>query len=407
MLHRFTILLFLLFAVLSRGSSQGVAPKKLLIYYGYPSKINSLTTSSQSAANEFSRYDYVVWPDNIEDAGVNADEKNKSKIILDLINANTKVYGYVSLSMKIASPLAASVIEAKLTRMKEFGFKGVLFDECGYVDGVTRSRLATAVNSAHQKGLAVMANTLYSTCLFDNAYNSVYNPSSLPTPFTMQDGYLFESQVVINGNYFRFAGENGSQYDEWDFWRAKSDTLRQFQKQLNFKVFSITTPDYFSTYDQAKYHFAWYCAWLWGHEATGWSEQNYSSDAAGNTSPNTAPYRTPPAGITNPGNRFLTEFARNGNEHFRFTNTGRIFANTHTKQAGFTSCGTVVSQQNGNWTNAASWAGNRAPYPCDIAAIQSGQAISVGDSVTARKLLIQSNGRLLYSPSGKINLVGD
>jgi hypothetical protein len=118
------------------------------------------------------------------------------------------------------------------------------------------------VQYAHSKNLAVLANTLYTTCLFQNAYNPVYNPAQIPNALGSQDGYLFESHVIINGNSFRFAGENGSPYDEWDYWRAKSDTLRQFQKQIGFKVFSVTTPDYFSTYTQAKHYFAWYCAWL-------------------------------------------------------------------------------------------------------------------------------------------------
>ncbi|GAB3993749.1 hypothetical protein GCM10028807_29790 [Spirosoma daeguense] len=407
MFLRFTFLFSLLFGSILIGNSQNVAPKKLLIYYGFPSKINSLTVNTQSAANEFSRYEYVVWPDNIENATINPVESGKSHTILTQMNPATKVYGYVSLSMKIPSPLSLSTIEAKLQRIKDFGFKGVLFDECGYVDSVTRDRLTAAVTYAHERGLAVMANTLYSTCLYDNVYNATYNPSSKPTPFTSQDGYLFESHVVIGGNYFRFQGEDGSPYDDWDFWRAKSDTLRQFQKQLNFKVFSVTTPNYASDYDSAKYRFAWYCAWLWGHEATGWSEYNYSSDAPNNTSPNKAPFREPPTDAPNPGNRFLTEFARNGNEHFRFTNTGRIYANTQTKQAGFISCGTVVSQQNGSWTTPASWQGNRVPYPCDGVTVQTGQLISVNGSVTARKLLIQAGSRLAYDAFGKIILVGE
>lgn len=387
-------------------NAQSNAPKPLLIYYGFPSKINNLTTT-QGAATEFSRYAYVVWPDNIEDNQVNPTESVMSKNILNLISPNTTVYGYVSLALKPGLPqLTQAQIRQKLDRISVFGFKGVLFDECGYVDNVSRDRLTDAMTYAHQKGLAVMANTLYSTCLFDDAYHPTYNPSGKPTPFGSQDGYLFESHVVMNGNYFRFAGEGDSQYDEWDFWRAKSDTLRRFQQQIRFKVFSITTPTYQSTYDQAKFWFTWYCAWLWGHEATGWSEQAYSSDVAGNTSRNLAPFRTPPA-VATPGNRFLTEFARTGNEHFRFTNKGRISANTQTKQAGFISCGPVASSQSGSWTSAATWTGARVPYPCDAVTISANHIITVTQPVTARHLTIGTRGKLLFTLSGKVALVGE
>jgi hypothetical protein len=386
-------------------SAQTVSPKPLLIYYGFPAKINGLTTA-QEAATEFSRYAYVVWPDQIEDYSKNPAEAPKAKTILDLINPATKVYGYVSLSQKIPTPLTEAQIFQRLDAISAFGFKGVLFDECGYVDGVSRSRMTNAVQYAHTKNLVVLANTLYSTCLFQNAYNPVYNPTQIPSALGSQDGYLFESHVIINGNYFRFAGENGSQYDEWDYWRAKSDTLRQFQKQIGFKVFSITTPDYFSTYTQAKHYFAWYCAWLWGHEATGWSEQNYSSDAPNNTSSNLAPFRTPPT-ITTPGNRFLTEFSRTGNEHVRFTNTGRIWANTETKMAGFTTCGTITSSQTGVWTNAGIWSGGRVPYPCDAVIIGQNHTVSIPEPVTARKVTLSQNGKIRFDTQGKLIVAGE
>ena len=403
---RFSLVYALWIGTLILTNAQNNTPKPLLIYYGFPSKLNNLTTA-QDAANAFSQYAYVVWPDNIEDSQVNPVESGKSKDILNLINPNTRVYGYVSLAFKANSPqLSLAVIHQKLDRISAFGFKGVFFDECGYLDNVSRDRLTDAVAYAHLKNLDVMANTLYSTCLFDNAYNPTYNPSTKLTPFTSRDGYLFESDVVLNGNYFRFAGENGSQYDEWDFWRAKSDTLRQFQKQLNFKVFSITTPDYQSDYDASKYAFAWYCAWLWGHEATGWSEQTYSSDVSGNTSRNMAPFRIPPA-ITDPGSRFLTEFTRTGNEHFRFTNKGRIWANTQTKQALFTSCGTVSSYQSGSWTDAASWTGSRVPYPCDVVSVSSNQVITVIESVMARKLMVGTGAKFSLGMMGKITVAGE
>ncbi len=61
---RFLLFCALWVAWLLRAEAQPApnTPKPLLIYYGYPAKINGLTTA-QAAATAFSQYAYVVWPD--------------------------------------------------------------------------------------------------------------------------------------------------------------------------------------------------------------------------------------------------------------------------------------------------------------------------------------------------------
>lgn len=375
---------------------QTTQPKPLLIYYGFPSKINNAATL-QAAAATFSQYRYVVWPDEMENSVVNPTETPKNKQIFDLINPQTtKVFGYISISMKNGSQkLSQSKIRAKIDLIYNFGVRGILFDECGYTDNVSRSRLDSAVRYAHLKQMAVIANTLYPQELYSNAYHPNWNPNNIPTPFTNQDFYLFESHVIINGNYFRFQGENGSQYDEWEFWRAKSDTIRRYAALIGFKVFSNTTPDFYSTYDQQKFHFAWFCAWLNGHEATSWSERDYSSDVVGNTSRNTAVFRTPP-NFPNSGNRYLSTFSKEGNNHIRHTNRGKIQANTQTKTFSFGDFDTIISNQSGLWNNENTWVGGKIPTNYTHVIIDTNHTITVPTTYTA------SSARFKTNTNGKV-----
>ena len=45
--------------------AQAIRPGSLLVYYGYPSAINSASSVAQ-AATEFGRYDYVAWGGGLE-----------------------------------------------------------------------------------------------------------------------------------------------------------------------------------------------------------------------------------------------------------------------------------------------------------------------------------------------------
>lgn len=362
---------------------QSNQPKKLLIYYGFPSKINN-AANLQAAANTFGQYNYVVWPDNMESTVINPVEAVKNKQIFDLINPlTTKVFGYISLSMKKKGQKLSQIsIRNKIDLLDSFGVHGILFDECGYTDTVSRARLDSSVSYAHSKGLSIIANTLYPQEIYSNAYHPTWNSTSLPTPFTNQDYYLFESHIIMNGQYFRFQGENNSQYDEWEFWRAKSDTITRYANLIGFKTFSITTPDYYSNYDAHKHHFAWFCAWLNGHEATGWSEQNYSSDIPENTSQNIAPYRTPP-NILNSGTRFLSSFMRESNNHIRYTNTGKIQANTQTKVFSFGDFDTIISIQSGSWASTDTWLNGKIPQKYNHAIIGANHKVFVPDGFTA------------------------
>jgi hypothetical protein len=400
------LVIFFYFLVCSSTSMSQTTPKSLLIYYGFPSKINSVGTL-QAAADTFSRYRYVVWPDNMENAIINPTETPKNKQIFNLINSNTtKVFGYISLSMKTGGPkLSQNAIRAKIDLIYTFGVRGILFDECGYQDDVSRARVDSSVRYAHSKQMSIIANTIYPQEIFSNAYHATWNPNSMPTPFTNQDFYLFESYTIINGDYFRFQGENGSQYDEWEYWQAKSDSIRKYEQIVGYKTFSVTTPEYNSTYNAQKFHFAWFCAWLNGHEATGWGEQNFSSDVAGNTSRNIALFRNRPI-IVNSGNKFISGFIKQGNNYLRYTNTGKIQVNTASKTYSFGNFDNITSVQTGLWNLSATWNPNAVPSTYDNVTLNPTHNItlSTGTAAYGVKINLKSNSKIIFQNNSTLNI---
>lgn len=400
------LLIFSFLLLSSYISMTQPTPKSLLIYYGFPSKINNVI-SLQAAADTFSKYKYVVWPDNMESVVINPIEMPKNKQIFDLINKQTtKVFGYISLSMKANGPkLSQNTIRAKIDLIYTFGVRGILFDECGYQDNVSRARLDSSVKYAHSKQMGIIANTIYPQEIFSNAYDATWNQNSIPTPFSNQDFYLFESHTIINGSYFRFQGENGSLYDEWEYWKDKSDSIRKYEQRVGFKTFSITTPDYFSTYDVQKFHFAWFCAWLNGHEATGLGEQNFSSDVQGNTSKNITLFRNRP-NVTGYGDRFLSDFIKDGNNYIRYTNTGKIQVNTQFKNYGFGSFDNIISSQTGFWNVNTTWNSSLIPTTYNNVILNNNHNItlSTGTSAFSVKLNLKSNSKIIFQNNTTLNI---
>ncbi len=395
--------------ITSASIAQNTTPKKLLIYYGFPSMINGATSLTQ-AANEFQKYDYVIWPDNIENAVINPIETPKTESIYSLLDtAATKVFGYVSLSMKNSGPkLSQSAIQQKLDGIANFGLYGVLFDECGYTDTVSRARLDSAVKHAHLKKLKVMANTLNPHEVFSNANDPAWNSSNISSPFTPSDFYLFESHTIINGRFFHFQGENNSTYDEWLYWRGKSDSIRKYENLIGLKTMSVTTPDYFSNYDESKFHFSWFAAWLNGHEAAGWGEKDFSSDVPSNPVRNVAPYRNRPM-LNDPGKKFISEmFFISNNDHIRYTNRGKIRLNTYTKTFDFSGFDTLESVQSGAWNNTSTWQNGLLPEAYFKIKINSSHKINVPSGVTAKAAGIETlSGAVFQTESGSIMQIGN
>lgn len=343
-------------------------PKKLLIYYGYPSLINGAAGNLVTASNTFRQYEYVVLGAGLE-APSHGDHANTGTIINN-IKSQVKVFGYVWLGRHLSNPTpwTNAQIRQKIDLWKAMGVHGIFLDDYGYSEKVSRARQDSAVRYIHAQGLSAFANTGNADEVFGNTVNSTYNPTGMVTPLDNRDFYLWESYVVIVGRYYGMY----MTFSEWEYWHVKSDQLRAYQNTIGFKTMSITTPNAGGTFDAAKWQFTWYAAWLQGHEATGWGEANYSA-----TSPaaNSAPFRARPS-VVNPGTQYTSGVQNTGSQFFRLTNTGKIWADTTLKTAGFTGPTLCQTTASGLWSNPAIWSCGHVPYVFDDVLIKTPHVVA-------------------------------
>jgi len=301
------------------AGSQGIRPRNLLVYYGYPSYINQ-TRSVASAAQEFGRYDYVMWGEGLEDPA-HPDHANAAAILADDATAATRFYGYVDLGVSTQN-LPLSEIQARISRWDAMGVDGIHFDHFGYDFDTSRERQNAAVDFAHSLGLAVIVNAFRPEDAFASTTDPVHNPSGSATRLGPSDYYFYESHGVRLG-----------EYEEGGAWGARSDELVALRASLGFHVLSSTTTatDDPNAYDETAFHYAWHAALLYGHEATGWGEYSYS--ASGNSNA-LAPFRTRPG--LDPGDAFVGPVRHAGSLHTRETDGGSLELDSSTHAYEFT-----------------------------------------------------------------------
>ena len=261
-------------------------PQKLLIYYGYPSLINSSSGDIDCAAlSHFANYDYIVLGAGLQ---LTADKQHQHQhpdhvatkaILQKLVDTNNnavKVFGYVNLGNSNNYDLSEiqDYMNAWKKMMNNDGsssssssiIHGIFLDEFGYDFGVTRERQNMAVTYAHSIGLTIVANAFRPDDAFGNVVHEDYNPNGVNTCLGKDDFYLYESYQIRNG-----------QYVSEEEWRSKADALAHYQQKLQFQVLSITTINRGDEYDEEKFYYSWFSALIDGHVATGWGEADFSA----------------------------------------------------------------------------------------------------------------------------------
>jgi hypothetical protein len=242
------------------------------------------------------------------------DHLNTVAIIADPAMAGATVFGYIDLGVTTEN-LPLSEIQSRIDEWQGTGARGIFLDLFGYDFGTGRARQNAAVDYAHSKGLPVVANAFIPADAFGTEINA-YNPAGTPTSLTTSDYYLYESYQVILG-----------EFDTEANWLTKSNALQAFQNTIGFKILSVTTSDATTAYDQSMFFYVWYSALLYGHEATGWGEYNYSAWSA------RAPFRARPS--VEPGVSFTSGVTDASPLFSRNTNLGTAFVNTATHASGF------------------------------------------------------------------------
>ncbi len=347
-----------------------VTPKRLLIYYGYPSSFNYNSNSYDlnKVAQDFANYQYVVLGDGLEKS-VHPDHVNTKAILQSPLTQAVKFFGYIDASTTIQN-LSLTEIQTRVAEWKNMGIDGIFYDDFEYDYGVSRSRQNTVIGYARAQGLPVIVNGFKPDEIFGNQVDATHNPTGANTILNAGDFYLSESNLITEGTYQNAAD-----------WRAKADKLLAYQQVLGFRILSVTTNDATNGYSEAKFHYSWYGALLYGHEATGWGEYWFAASTA------LAPLRAVPS--LNPGNNFANLPQSEGSRVVRYTATGQVWIDPVAHNYGFVACGSCQSVSSGSWHSAGTWSCGRVPLACDLVTIETPHVVTVSTADARCSILVQ------------------
>ena len=292
-----------------------IAPKDLLIYYGYPRSINGNGAGTvESASAALSQYNYLVLGGGHEKSD-HWDYTNTVAILAHPDLINTTVFGEVSVGVNVVNHSLAE-IQTRVAEWKAAGADGIFFNHFGYNWGADRARQNAAIGYARSLGMLVLAEAFVPADAFGSVVDPVHNPNGIATSLNASDFYLYDAHQVANGAIY-----------EGFIWQDKASQIQAYQDTLDFSVFSYTTNNDANGYDEAGFFYSWYSALLHGHEATGWGE--YANSGWG-VSSEQAPFHTRPS--VNPGTVFTSDVQDAAPVYTRETDLGTIIVNTLTHE---------------------------------------------------------------------------
>lgn len=277
--------------------STGLAPKKLLVYYGYPSSINGSGGSVDLAVPHFAHYDYVILGETLENPS-HGDHTETRLIVSNPAVDHVKFYGYINPEQNID----INTVKTKIDQWLDLGVDGIFVDIFGYDYDMTRLRQNEVVDYIHSRGYPAFVNGWNPDDVFGAQIHPIYNPSGVATSLGSNDLYLSESYQITNGQY-RVESQ----------WREKQNKLNNYKNQLGFKILAVTTYDA-RAYDQNRFNYAWYSSIIDQLEAFGWGYDHFSQS--------NQPYIERPN--TNVGNSFTSGISANGSVYTRQTDVGEI-----------------------------------------------------------------------------------
>ena len=266
-------------------------PTRLAIYYGWPSLVNNADGDVNQAAQEFAKFDLVVFKHHTDTESIISE--------LMLITSSVQVYGYVDMG---ARPITTT--KQYVVNWKKKGVTGIFWDNAGYDYGVDRSRQNTLIDYTHSQGLKV----------FVNAWNpnDVFADDPDPTHLQAGDWYLAESHPVANGHF--------SDLNDW--WN-KSQLLDTYRAQTGVQIATISTgsDSYSGWANQAVFRQALWANYLFAFDGFGFTNSQYSASGSGANR-----LRALPPVATNIGTTYLgPPQTTTANSYTRLTDKGTIF----------------------------------------------------------------------------------
>jgi len=140
-------------------------PKRLLIYYGYPSGWRSETIGWSSnhlklkAIDIAKNHDIVVFPDVWHVSHSDHEDTITMIRYMKQYNPNIEIFSYVELGDRSSdTQYSLEEIQIAIDNSYSMGYDGIFLDEFGFDYGVSRERMIAAVNMVHAKGMKIMAN---------------------------------------------------------------------------------------------------------------------------------------------------------------------------------------------------------------------------------------------------------
>ncbi len=288
-----------------------ITPKKLAIYYSYPSLVNGSGGVISSAVAVFSQYDLIVFGDGLQEPS-HPDHSNTITIINDPLMANSKVFGYID------STLPLDDIQDKIDQWENMGgIKGIFCDKFGFDFSVSRRRQREIIWSIHSKNLKAFVNAWNPDDVFSPTVDATYNPDGLATRLKNSDYYLAESFAVINGAY----DDNDLDSNGVKDFQDKAVKMTSYKATYGTNMTAIATLGS-ATFSQNFVDYSYYAAVLNKMDAWGLGEEFYSAVSA------SLPFRTR---TTFYGTHFTSAITTTGGILERRSNVGiHINTNDHT-----------------------------------------------------------------------------
>jgi hypothetical protein len=243
--------------------------KRLAIYYSWPSLVNGAGCDVIQATTVFTQFDIVVFGGGLEDSS-HRDHIRTITITNNLKEGGIKIYGYIDLGISTAN-LDLVAIETRVNNWAAMGATGIFYDNAGRDFGVSRTRLISAVDLAH--------NYSPTLSVFVNAWNpdDVFADGPEGTvPLKKGDWYLAESHPV-----------SGDLCLDLGFWWDKSHKLITYREQISGvriaavgtgnqgPTNTITNPNHWN--DHSPFRQPLWAACLFGFDAFGFTNPEYSA----------------------------------------------------------------------------------------------------------------------------------
>ncbi|ARF08692.1 hypothetical protein Catovirus_1_742 [Catovirus CTV1] len=275
-----------------------LTPKKLAIYYGYPSLVNGSAGDVNSAVNVFKDYDMIIFGSGLEEIS-HADHNKTCNIISNILTTN--VFGYIDSTISIHN------FKNRVDKWLKMGVKGIFADKFGYDFSVSRSKQNQILDYIHSKSIIAFVNAWNPDDVFSSSVNVTYNPNGSPSVINSDDWYLAQSYQIINGVH-----------QNVNDWKSKSDKMKNYKQVFGTKMACCTTYD-ISQFDQKKMDYAYFSTILYGFDAFCFGENNFSATNS------LLPYRTRKQFY---GSTFITDINSNSGIYKRNVNVG-LFLNTN------------------------------------------------------------------------------